>query len=152
MSDTIKIILSSSLAFVFGVVLSLLTYLLSRSAKKKEKEEAAVALMFELSSNLAWSKNIFETKNYLRDEAWRHLKNTGYVSYLSSPIPSMVIDSYEKLHQLNHWVHILKEPKDKIPFDDEKATLSKEQFIKISEKLIEAIYDKYPKLRKNFEK
>jgi hypothetical protein len=50
MSETIRIILSNILVFISGAVIALITFTLTRTAKKKEKEEAAVALVFELSS------------------------------------------------------------------------------------------------------
>jgi hypothetical protein len=67
------------------------------------------ALRFEIEFNLEWLDDIFESRNYLRDEAWVGMKNKGYISYLRSPIPLKVITTYNQLHRLNEQIRVLKE-------------------------------------------
>jgi len=50
-----------------------------RMEERDEQMEAVAALRFELQSNFVWLDNIFESRNYLRDEAWVALKNKGFI-------------------------------------------------------------------------
>lgn len=117
--------------FFSATVLAIIGWFLARLQRRAEKwdeqSEAVAALRFELESNLGWLDDIFESRNYLRDEAWVGMKNKGYISYLHSPIPWKVITIYDQLHRLNEQIRILKETErgDK-EFDANKANTDRE--------------------------
>lgn len=143
--------------FMSATVLAILGWFftrLQRSAEKRdEQREAVAALRFELESNLGWLDNIFESRNYLRDEAWVQMKNKGYISYLPSPIPSRVIVTYDQLHGLNEQVRLLKETeKGEEEFDAMQAELDRDWLRKSIMSLIELLDAEFPEIGKNFRK
>lgn len=78
---------------------------------QNEQQGTVSALRFELESNLVFLENIFDTLNFLREEAWVNLKNKGYLSYLRKPIPNKIMRVYDQLYGLNECIHVLKESK-----------------------------------------
>lgn len=134
---------------LFGWVLRLLQQLLR---KREEKREAVGALWFETASNIRWCENIFDTWNYLRDEAWREIKNKGYISYLSAPIPGQVILVYDFLHRLNHQIKVARHPDGtKRPVYDERAAMVyRDEFVKEANQLIEHFNMRYKKIGRNY--
>lgn len=138
--------------FLAALAIAVFGYLLNQQQRKSQKRdeqiEAVAALRFELQSNLEWMDDIFESKMFLRDEAWNILKNKGYISYLSAPIPSRVITTYEKIHLLNEQIHLSRDvPKEFNIKNAQKAKVLAKS--KITE-LIELLDIQYPKIGKNF--
>ena len=135
-----------------GIIIAIVGYFITQQKRKVEKRddliEALAALRFELQSNLEWVDNIFESRIYLRDEAWVTLKNKGYITYLPAPIPIKVIFTYEKLHSLNEQVHNMREKPDK--FNPEKAKQGKAETRSEFINLIRLLDIHYPKIGKNF--
>jgi hypothetical protein len=130
-----------------------LTQLQRRVEKRDEQREAVAALRFELESNLGWLDDIFESRNYLRDEAWVGIKNKGYISYLRSPIPLKVITTYNQLHRLNEQIRVLKETeKGEEKFDAKKAEATREHLRDSITSLIALMDATYPEIGKNFVK
>ena len=131
---------------------------LQRSVEKRdEQREAVAALRFELESNLEWLDEIFESRNYLRDEAWVGMKNKGYISYLHRPIPRNVITTYDQLHKLNEQIRALKEfePRTKggaEKFDAKKADADRTRLRESIKGLIALMDATYPEIGKNFNK
>lgn len=141
------------IGFLTAVFITVFGYLLTQQQRKYEKRdeqiEAVAALRFELQSNLEWMDDIFESKIYLRDEAWCTLKNKGYISYLVAPIPMKVITTYEKIHLLNEQIHILIS-------ETESLNLEKLQKAKVEAhneigNLIKLLDVQCPRIGKNFE-
>lgn len=144
------------LGFISATLLAVLGFLVWRFQrfieKKDEKQEAVAALRFELESNILWLDDGLESLNYLRDEAWLVLKNKGYISYLPNPIPMEVIKTYDKLHRLNHHLHILKHP-DKYKegtFNKEKAIEDQDILEEYILKLIKLLDNYNKKIGRNF--
>ncbi len=129
------------------------TQIQRRVEKYSEQREAAAALRFELESNLGWLNDIFEYRNYLRDEAWVGMKNRGFISYLKSPIPLMVISTYNQLHKLNEQIRILKETEmGEENFDRSKANEIRSELRDSIVDLIVRMDKAYPEIGKNFRK
>src|ERR1700730_6479400 len=105
--------ITTFVTLLVGVMLALIAFgtrVLERyMVKRDQQQDAAAALRFELELNLGWLETIFDTRNYLRDEAWVGMKNKGWISYLPNPIPRQVIEVYDRLHGVNELVHDLKE-------------------------------------------
>jgi hypothetical protein len=146
------ILISSFIGLGTALVVTFIGFMLSerqrKSQKRDEQVEAVAAIRFELQLNLGWLSNIFDTRNYLRDEAWNTLKDKGYISYLPAPIPMKTISVYNKLHHLNGQIHILREQPDKFSSDNAetaKATLAAE-----ATELISLLDAKFPNIGKNF--
>lgn len=139
-------------ALLAGLIIAIVSYFLAlqqrRVEKRDEQIEAVAALRFELQSNLEWVDNIFESGNYLRDEAWVTLKNKGYISYLPAPIPIKVIVAYDRLHSLNGQIRILRDEPNK--FNSEKANQNKAETRSEFIKLIRLLDSHYPKIGRNF--
>lgn len=130
-----------------------LTRLQKRVEKRDEQREAVAALRFELESNRAWLGDIFESRNYLRDEAWVMMKNKGFISYLPSPIPRTVIATYDQLHSLNERIRVLKEAAEGVEeFDAEKANAARTRLNGSIVGLIALMDRAYPEIGKNFGK
>jgi hypothetical protein len=123
------------------------------SQPDNEQRQAAAAFRFELESNLSWLDDIAESMIYLRDEAWVRMKNEGYVSYLTHPIPMQVIGVYDRLQRLNRKLKVLRE-------GDSSTLLHLTREIESSrdelrEKIIELIgsFDAaYPDIGRNFKR
>ncbi len=142
--------LTAAALAIFGWFLSLLQ---RKASKRDEQREAVAALRFELESNLLWIEDIFDTHNYLRDEAWVIMKNKGYISYLSKPIPKKVIKVYDQLHRINEHIRILKGTQQEVNgrFDNVEAESHKIQLKKSIKELIALLDAEYPKIGKNFQ-
>jgi len=143
--------------FLSAAALAVIGWSLSRLQRRLEKHgeqrEAAAALRFELESNHGWLDDILESRNYLRDEAWVAMKNKGYISYLRSPIPLMVITTYNQLHRLNEQIRVLKETKQReIKFNARKAMVDRELLRGSISSLIVQMDASYPEIGKNFKK
>lgn len=140
------------IGFSTAVTLALVGYWLTQQQRKSEKRDeqikAVAALRFELQSNLGWLDSILESHNYLRDEAWVTLKNKGYISYLPAPIPMKVITVYDKTHDLNEQIRILREETQN--FNPEKAKQDRGALRTKIIELITVLDAKYPKIDKNF--
>jgi hypothetical protein len=146
-----------ALGFLSAITLAIIGWFLvqlqRRVEKRDEQREAVAALRFELESNLGWLDDVFESHNYLRDEAWVGMKNKGYISYLRNPIPLKVITTYNQLHRLNEQIRILKETeKGKKNFDAKKAEANRERLRDSIIGLIALLDATYPKIGKNFRK
>ena len=140
------------MAITLAIIGWFLTWLQRKVSKRDEQLQAVAALRFELESNLSWIKDIFDTRNYLRDEAWVIMKNKGYISYLRKPIPMKVIRAYDQLHRLNERIRILKETQQEVngSFDNIEAEDYRTQLRESIKELI-ALFDVYyPKIGKNF--
>lgn len=138
-------------ATAIAIICWFLALLQKRVEKIDEQREAVAALRFELESNLGWLDDIFESRNYLRDEAWVGMKNKGYISYLRSPIPLKVITTYNQLHKLNEEIRVLKEPeKGENKFDANKAKAVREHLRESITSLIALMDATYPKIGRNF--
>lgn len=142
-----------SIVLVSGAIGYAIHWLRTRAEKRHEERQAAAAFRFELESNLGWLDDIFESLNYLRDEAWVRMKNEGYVSYLPSPIPRKVISVYDQLHRLNRQISVLKKSERGTPdFDTKKAEADREQLRESIKELIALFDAAYPEIAKNFRK
>ena len=145
------------LVFLSGIALAIvgwfLTWLQRKVRGRDEQREAVAALRFELESNLNWIEDIFDTRNYLRDEAWVLMKNKGYISYLRKPIPMKVIRVYDQLHRLNERIRILKDTQRKAngSFDNIEADAHKTQLRESINELVALLDAEYPKIGKNFQ-
>jgi hypothetical protein len=121
--------------------------------KRDQQQDAAAALRFELELNLAWLDRIFDTRNYLRDEAWVGMKNKGWISYLPNPIPRQVIEVYDRLHGVNELVHDLKEPSTS---DEERKSIMKRgqpaaaELRTATATLTDELGHHFPRMAKNF--
>ncbi len=140
------------MATTLAVIGWFLTWLQRKVGKRDEQRQAVAALRFELESNLGWIKDIFDTRNYLRDEAWMIMKNKGYISYLHKPIPIKVIRVYDQLHRLNERIRILKETQQEVnrSFNNIEAEGHKTQLRESIKELITLLDVDYPKIGKNF--
>ena len=123
-------------------------YALEVVKERDAQMDAVAALRFELQSNLGWLDNIFESRNYLRDEAWVALKNKGFISYMAAPIPLAVVSLYDKVHGLNEHIRILRE--DTPNFNVERAEKNKRDLMTEITKLSELFDTKYPTIGRNF--
>lgn len=140
------------IGFLTALAIAVFGYLLNQQLRKSQKRdeqiEAVAALRFELQSNLEWMDDIFESKIYLRDEAWIILKNKGYISYLSAPIPTKVIATYEKIHLLNGQIRLSRDVP--MEFSLEKAQNAQAQAQNRITELIGLLDIQYPKIGKNY--
>ena len=153
MSATVLVIWGFMSATVLAIIGWFLTRLQRTAEKRDEQRQAVAALRFELESNLGWLDNIFESRNYLRDEAWVQMKNKGYISYLPSPIPSRVIETYDQLHGLNEKVRLLKETeKGELNFDEIRADFDKASLHGTITSLMTLLDEEFPEIGKNFRK
>ncbi len=140
------------MAITLAIIGWFLTWLQRKVSKRDEQLQAVAALRFELESNLSCIEDIFDTLNYLRDEALVIMKNKGYISYLRKPIPMKVIRAYDQLHRLNDRIRILKETQQEVngSFDNIEAEDYRTQLRESIKELI-ALFDVYyPKIGKNF--
>jgi len=86
---------------VVGFFFARLSDLLDR---RRERREAAGALLYEARLNLVWAERVTGDDRlapYLRDEAHVFMKNRGYVVYLDAGIWPAIVDAYNALHRLN---------------------------------------------------
>jgi uncharacterized protein (DUF3084 family) len=140
------------MATTLAIIGWFLTWLQRKVSKQDEQRQAVAALRFELESNLGCIEDIFDTHNYLRDEALMIMKNKGYISYLRKPIPMKVIGAYDQLHRLNERIHILRETQQEVngSFDNIEAEDHKIQLRESIKELIALLDVDYPKIGKNF--
>jgi FtsZ-binding cell division protein ZapB len=154
MSDIVNAVISSGVGAASAMAVLLVGQFLTRRQRERERNteqtEAAAALRFEVASNLKWADDIFDTRNYLRDEAWCNLKNKGYITYLKKPIPARVIDTYNNLHRLNYWIYVLKEKEQSLSFEEDKACRARKDFLRDAQSLIDELDLKYPDMARNF--
>lgn len=141
----LMVILSAALGYLLARYRSILGH-------KREQRLAAAAFRFELQSNLGWLDEIIETRNYLRDEAWVKMKNEGLVSYLNSPIPMKIIDTYDEVHKLNEQIRVLKTSSNERETEvaKRKAIFIRDNLKKKLQNLTDVIDKSYPKIGKNF--
>jgi hypothetical protein len=119
-------------------------------SSRKQRREAASALLYEVRSNRAWAEGIFESGNLLRDEAWIQMKNTGYIGYLKAPIPSSVIRTYDALHKLNERVVLRRARGDPmLPLEVSEAE-ARAAFIGAAVELDSVLTEKHRYLRSRF--
>jgi len=142
------------MAATLAIIGWFLTWLQRKVGKRDEQRQAVAALRFELETNLGWIEDIFDTHNYLRDEAWMIMKDKGYISYLRKPIPMKVIRVYDQLHRLNERIRILRETQQEVNrnFNNIEAEGHKTQLRESIKELITLFDIDYPKIGKNFRK
>ena len=99
-------------AIVGAVVGALSMYAISQLNRRRRLAEVLAALRYEIEANVEWLDSVFKSLNYLRDEAWRTVKNEGYILYLDPPIPLMITGVYDRVHALNQRIKIIRELPD----------------------------------------
>lgn len=146
------------ISLVVGAFLGfLVNYGLNLLSRRIERREAAAALRFEVHANLIWVNDIIDSLVLLRDEAWVHLKNKGYISYLPYPIPLKVTIVYEKTHYLNRLIEKLRDHDNNnelLKTDEERrrnvAGRIRDELTSLMPDLIRDIDSEYPDFRDRF--
>ena len=85
------------------------TWLLQKLNRRRQVHEQVVDLQFEVELNVEWADNVFQSLNYLRDEAWVALKKDGHVGYLNSSIRKKIARVYDRTHGLNRCIKTVRE-------------------------------------------
>ena len=101
------------IVLVTGVVAAAATFvstcLLQKFSRRRQLRQLVTALDFEVEANKESATRIFESLNYLRDEAFVKLKNDGYIGYLPPQVRQMIACVYDRMYALNHRVEAARE-------------------------------------------
>ena len=107
-----QIIVPIITAIVGAIVGALSMYAIGQLNRRRRLTEALAALRYEIEANVEWLDSVFKSLNYLRDEAWRTVKNEGYILYLDPPIPLMITGVYDEVHALNQRIKVIRDLTD----------------------------------------